>query len=127
MASVHAIRFAKAAWVVAKEADVAVKVRTEVIMARKSRGEMAIVSIGVAEVLGLAESTRIRGIGGSDDAGSGSMAVGTVDVGMWGSSVGASGDSWSSARSLSARGGAPNTNCNFSTVKIASHTQRRSK
>ena len=84
---------------------------------------MRIVSIGVAEVLGLAEYTRIGGIGGSDDAGSGSVAVGTVDAGMWGSSVGASGGGWSSARSPSARGGVPNTNCNCSTVKIASHTQ----
>ena len=123
----HAIHFAKAAWVVEKEADVVAKVWTEVIMARKSRGEMGIVSIGVAEVLGLAESTRIRGIRGSDDAGSGSVAVGTVDTGMWGSLVGAAGGGWSSARSLSVRGGAPNTNCNFSTVKIALHTQRRSK
>ena len=43
-----AIQSTKAAWAVAKEAGVAEKVRTEVIMARKSRGEMGIVSIGVA-------------------------------------------------------------------------------
>ena len=37
MVSVHPIRSAKAAWAIAKEADVAAKVRIEVIMARKSR------------------------------------------------------------------------------------------
>ena len=49
------IRSAKAAWAVAKEADVAAKVRTEVIMAKKSWGEMGIVTVSVAEVLGLTE------------------------------------------------------------------------
>ena len=38
MASVRAIHSAKVAWAVAKEADVAAKVRTTVKMARKSRG-----------------------------------------------------------------------------------------
>ena len=118
------IRSVKAAWAVAKKADVAEKVRTTVIMARKSWGEMGIVSIGVAEVLGLAESTRTRGIGDSDDAGSGPVAVGTVDAGMWGSSAGAAGGGWSSTGSLGGRGGAPGTNCHFSIVKIASHTRR---
>ena len=89
MVSVRAIRSAKATWAVAKEADVAAKVRTEVIMARKSWGEMGIVSIGAAKVLGLDESTGIEGIGGSDDAGNGLVVVGTVDAGMWGSSIGA--------------------------------------
>ena len=55
MASVHAIRSAKAALAVAKEADVVEKVWTEAIMAKKSWGEMGIVSISVAEVLGLTE------------------------------------------------------------------------
>ena len=123
----HAIHSAKVAWVVAKEADVAAKVRTAVIMARKSRGEMGIVSIGDAEVLGPTESTGTRGTGDSNDVGSGSMAVGTVDAGMWGSLAGAAGGSWSSVGSLSGRGGAPDTNCHFSTMKIALHTRRRSK
>ena len=61
MVSVRAIRSAKAACATAKEANVAVKVRTEVIMARKSRGEMGIVSIDVAEVLGPDESTGTGG------------------------------------------------------------------
>ena len=55
VASVCAIRIAKAAWAVAEEADVVAKVRTEVIRAIKSRGEMGIVSIGAAKVLSLAE------------------------------------------------------------------------
>ena len=76
------IRSAKAAWAVAKEVDVVAKVGTEIIMARKSRGEMGIVSIGVAEVLSPAESTWTRGTGGSDDASSGPVVVGTVDVGI---------------------------------------------
>ena len=38
MVSVLVICSTKEAWAVAKEADVAAKVRTEVIMARKSRG-----------------------------------------------------------------------------------------
>ena len=89
MASVCAIRSAKATWGVEKEADVAAKVRIEVIMARKSWGEMGIVSISVAEVLGPAKSTGTGGTGDSDDEGSGLVAMGIVDAGMWGSSVGA--------------------------------------
>ena len=82
MASVHAIHSAKVACAVVKEADVAAKVRIKVIMARKSQGEMGIVSIGVVEVLGPTESTGTGGTGGSDDAGSGLVAMGTVDDGI---------------------------------------------
>ena len=121
------IRSAKATWTVAKEADVAAKVRTVVIMARKSRGEIGIVSIGDVAILGPTKSIGTGGTGGSDDAGSGSVIVGTVDAGMWGSLVGAVGGGWSSIGSLSGRGGAPDTNCHFSTMKIASITRRRSK
>ena len=88
---------------------------------------MGIVSIGVVEVLGPAESTGIESTGGLNDAGSGLMAVGIVDAGMWGSSVEAACGGWSSTGSLSGRGGAPDTNSHFSTMKIASHTRRRSK
>ena len=123
----RAIRSAKAALAVAKEVDADEKVRAVIIMTRKSWGEMGIVSIGDAEVLGPTESTRTRGTGGSDDADSGPMAMETVDAGMWASSIGAVGGGWSSVGSLSGRGGAPGTNCHFSTMKIASHTQRRSK
>ena len=61
--SVLAILSAKAAWVVAKDAEVAVKVRTTTMMARKSRGEIRIDSKGGAEVLGLVESV---GTGGTE-------------------------------------------------------------
>ena len=91
MASVHAIRSTNAAWAVAKEADVVVKVRTEVIMARKSRGEKGIVSIGTIEVLSSAKSKGTGGTGGLDDASSGLVVVGTVDAGIWGSTVGDAG------------------------------------
>ena len=87
MVSVRAICSTKAVWAVAKEADVAAKVWIEVIMDIKSPGEMRIVSIGVAEVLGPTESTGAGGTGGSDDGSSGLVEVGIVDVGMWGSSV----------------------------------------
>ena len=92
-----AIRSAKAAWAVEKKTDVAAKVLTKVIMARKSWGEMGIVSIGAVEVLGPTESIGTRGIGGSTGAGSGLVVVGTVDVGMWGSLAGAVGGGWSFA------------------------------
>ena len=48
---------------------------------------MGIVIIGAAKVLGLVELTGIEGTGGSDDAGSGLVPVGTVDARMWGSST----------------------------------------
>ena len=57
----HAIHLAKVAYAVAKEANVAAKVRTEFIMAKKSWGEMRIVSIGVAEVLSPTESIGTEG------------------------------------------------------------------
>ena len=127
MVSARVIRSTKAAWEVAKEEDVAAKVWNEVIMARKSWGEMGIVSIGVAEVLGPAESTRAGGTGGSDNVGNGLVAAGIVDAWMWGSSVGAASGGWSSTGSLSERGGAPNTNFPFSIVNIDSQARRCSK
>ena len=57
---------------------------------------------------------------GSDDAGNGLMAMGTVDSGMWGSSAGVAGGGWSFTGSLSGRGGAPDIIFHFSIVKIAS-------
>ena len=127
MASVHANLSAKAAWAVAKEANVTAKVQTKVIMVRKSRVEIGIVTISVVNVLGPADSTGIGGIRGSNDVGNGLVAVGAVDAGMWGSSVRAAGGGWSSVGSLSRRGGALGANCHFSTVKIASQTRRCSK
>ena len=101
-----AIRLAKAACAVAKEADVGEKVRTAVIMARTSRREMEILSTSVVGVLGPIESIGTGGTGGSNDVGSGLVVVGTMDAGMWGSSIGVAGGGWSSARFLSRRGGA---------------------
>ena len=58
-------------------------------MAKKSWGEIGIVSIGVVEVLGPVESIGTEGTKGSDDVGNGLVAVGTVEDGMWGSLAGA--------------------------------------
>ena len=44
--------------------------------------------MGDAEVLGPAKSARTEGTEGADDAGSGSVAEGAMDAGMWGSSTG---------------------------------------
>ena len=82
----RAILSARAAYAVVKEAEVTANERTAVIITRKPRGEIGIVSMGDAEVLGPSESARAGGTEEADDAGSGSMAVGAVDVGMWGSS-----------------------------------------
>ena len=46
---------AKAVWAVAKDADIAEKVRTASIIARKSRGDMEICYKGGVDVLGLAD------------------------------------------------------------------------
>ena len=81
---------------------------------------MGIVSIGAVEVLSPTESIGTGGTGGSDDARGGLVAMGIVDEGMWGSSVEAAGGGWSSVGSLSGRGGVPDINCHFSTMKIAS-------
>ena len=65
----------------AKDAEVAAKVRTTAMMARKSRGDIGIDSKGGTEVLGLAEFIGTGGTGGeedADDAGSG-----TVTDGAW--------------------------------------------
>ena len=75
----------------AKDDEVATNVRTTVIMARKSRGEIGIDFMGDAKVLGPAKSTESGGTGGVDDASSGSVAGGAVDAGMWGSSIGTAG------------------------------------
>ena len=99
----RAILSAKAAWSVVKKAEVAAKVQTVVIMDRKSRGEIEIVSMGDVEVLSPAESVGTRGTGGADDADSGSMADGAMDAGMWGSSSGITGGGSSSVGSLSGR------------------------
>ena len=86
-----AILSAKAAWATAKDAEVAAKVRNASMMARKSRGDIGMDSMGGAEVLGPAESEGTGGIGGVEDAGDarrGTVTDGVMDAGIWGSSVG---------------------------------------
>ena len=107
-----------------KEAEVAANERTPVIIVRKSRGEIEIVSMGDAEVLGPAESAGAGGTKGADDAGGGSVADGAVDAGMWGSSTGTIGGCGSSAGSLSGMGGALGINCHFLIVKTNVQTRR---
>ena len=86
----RAILSTKAVWVATKDADVAEKVRTASIIARKSRGDIEICWSGGSDVLGRAEFEGAGGIGGIEEAGevgSGEVTDGAVDTGIWGSSV----------------------------------------
>ena len=69
MVSARAILSAKAAWVEAKDAEVATKVRTTSMMAKKSWGDIEIDCMGGAKVLGPAKSEGTRGTGGAEEAG----------------------------------------------------------
>ena len=109
-----------------KEAEVAANECVAIIIARKSRGEIGIVPIGDAEVLGLEKSVGTGGTEGANDASSGSSADRAVEAGMWGSSTRIVGGGGSSIGSLSGMGGAPGTNFHFSIVKTATQTRRRS-
>ena len=85
---------AKAVWATTKDADKVAKVWIASIIARKSRGDVEICCNGGADVLGPADSEGAGGIGGAreaSDVGSGAVAAGVVDVGIWGSSVGTRG------------------------------------
>ena len=89
MVSVRDIRSATAACALAKEADVAAKVRIVVITATKSRGIIVMDSIGGVGVLGPTEIEGTSGTkGGSDDASRASDATGGEETGVWGSSAG---------------------------------------
>ena len=98
--------------------------RTAVIIARKSRGEIGIVSMIDAELLSRAESVGTGGTEGANDASSGSAADGAMEAGMWGSSTGTVGGGGSSTGSLSGMGGAPITKFHFSIVKTVVQTRR---
>ena len=74
-ASACAILSAKAVWTATKDAEVAEKVRTASIMARKSWGDIKIDCMGGAEVLDPAESE----VG---DVGSGIVINGAVETGI---------------------------------------------
>ena len=69
----RAILFAKAVWAAANDADVAEKVRTASIMARKSRVDMEICCSGAANVLGPS------GAVGAEGAGDAAVTTGAAD------------------------------------------------
>ena len=89
-----AIISAKVVWAAAKDAEVAEKVRTTSMIARKSWGDIEICCMGGAEVLGAVVSEGTRGTRGAEEAGdacSGAVTAGAVDTGIWGSSTGTAG------------------------------------
>ena len=90
----RAIFSAKVVWATAKDAEVAEKVRTASIIARKSRGDIEICWSGGVNVLGPVESEGVGGTGGTKEAsevGSGAVTAGAVDTRIGGSSVGTTG------------------------------------
>ena len=90
-ASIRVILSAKAIWAAANNADVAEKVRTASIIARKSRVDMEICCGGAADVLGPSD---VVGVEGARD---GAVTVGAADDAIRGSSVSFAG--WSTAMS----------------------------
>ena len=105
-----------------KEAEVAANERTTIIIAKKSQGEIEIVSKRNAEVLGPVESIGTGGTEGENDVGNGFSANRVMDAGMWGSSIGTIEGGGSFTGSLSGMGGAPSTNWHFLIVKIVVQT-----
>ena len=80
---------AKVVWAATKDADVAEKVRTASIIAKKCRRDMEICCKGGVDVLGPVESEGAGGTGGVEDAGdvgNGAMTDRAVHTGIWGSS-----------------------------------------
>ena len=80
---------AKAIWAAAKDADVAEKVRTASIIARKSRVDMEICYDGGTDVLGPIDTIGAGGTRGAkdvDNVGNGAMTAGAADCAIWGSS-----------------------------------------
>ena len=91
---------AKAVWAVVKDADVAEKVRTASIIARKSRVDMEICCGGVADILGSSDAVGAggtRGAGDADDVRNGAVTAGAAGGAIWGSSVSFAG--WSTTMS----------------------------
>ena len=81
---------AKAVWAATNDADVAEKVRTASIIARKSRVDMEICCGGGADVLGPSDAIGVGGTGGAgdaDDVGNGAVTAGGAGGAIWGSSV----------------------------------------
>ena len=86
-----AILLAKVVWATTKDAEVAEKVRTASMIARKSQGEIEICCMGGAEVLGPVVSKGTGGTRGAEEAGdacSGAVTARAVDTGNRGSSAG---------------------------------------
>ena len=98
-AFMHAILSGKAVWAAAKDADVAEKVQTASIIARKSRVDMEICCGGGADVLGPSDIVGVGGAGDVGDVGNGAMTVEAAGGVIWGSSVSFAG--WSTAMSFS--------------------------
>ena len=63
-----------------KDAEVAEKVRTESMMARKSRGDIKIDCMGGPKVLNPTESEGTGGTGGAEEAGSGTVTDGAAET-----------------------------------------------
>ena len=86
----RAILSAKVVWAAAKDAEVAEKVRTASMIARKSRGDIEICCMGGVEVLNPIMSEETRGTRGAEEAGeacSGVVTTSGMDTGIWGSSA----------------------------------------
>ena len=80
-----AILSAKGIWAAAKDVDVAEKVRTASIIARKSREGVEICCKGGTDVLGPAESVGAGGTRSAEDAGdvgNGGVTAGAVHIGI---------------------------------------------
>ena len=96
----HVILSAKAVWTVAKDADMAEKVRTATIIVRKSPVDTTISCDGGADVLGPTDAVGAGGIGSAEDADdvcNGAVTAGATDGAIWGSSVSSAG--WSTTMS----------------------------
>ena len=81
--SVRVILSAKAIWAAVKDANMAEKVRTASIIARKSRVYMEICCGGGADVLGPSDvvgARCTRGVGDSGDGRNGAMTAGAIGV-----------------------------------------------
>ena len=88
----------KAVWEITKDADVAEKVRTASIKARKSQVDMEICCGGGADVLSPTDVVGAEGTRGADDVddvGNGAVTAGVADGAIWGSFVSSTG--WSTA------------------------------
>ena len=84
-ASMRVILSVKAVWAAVKDADVAAKVQTASIIARKSRGDMEICCNGGADVLGPDDFEGAGGTKGAEEAGdggSGTVTARDMDAGI---------------------------------------------